>query len=71
MVLWGMDTHFVGFKGDEFTRARKIFGMPDFIHRQHDKRAVSMFMSGDRVIFANGTETPSQSVFSFDDSEFM
>lgn len=66
-----MDTHFVGFKGDEFHRACKIFGKPDFIHRMHDKRAISMFMPDDRVIFANRTETPTSSPFSFDDSAFL
>lgn len=66
-----MDTHFVGFKGDEFNRACRVFGKPDFIHRMHDKRATAMFMPGDRVVFANGTDVPSNSVFSFDDSSVM
>lgn len=64
-------THFVGFKGDDFVRACRVFGKPDFIHRMHDQRAISMFAPGDMVVFANGTDTPTTSVFSFDDSSVM
>ena len=63
--------HFVGFKGEEFHRAISVFGKPDFIHRQNDGRCRSMVMEEDVVIYANGSETPSASVFSFDDSSVM
>jgi len=49
-------THFVGFKGDEFCRALRVFGNPHFIHRFKDARFVSEVAPGDRVIFANGEE---------------
>ena len=32
-------THFFGFRGDEYNRAIKVFGLPDFIHPVHDRRA--------------------------------
>lgn len=63
--------HFVGFKGDEFVRAKTIFGEPDFIHRQWDGRAKSMTVPGDVAIFARGTVDDDPSLFSFDDSQVM
>jgi len=43
--------HFVGFRGDEYFRAIKVFGPPTFIHITHDKRAVAEFMEEDTVVF--------------------
>lgn len=63
--------HFVGFKGDEFTMAKKVFGEPDFIHRWNDGRCRSMVMPEDTVVYANGSEAPNKSPYSFDDSEVM
>lgn len=48
--------HFVGFTGDEYTRAVRIFGKPDFIHPAFDPRARREFASGDKIIFAKGDE---------------
>lgn len=48
--------HFVGFRGDEYTTAVKLFGLPDFYHYCYDVRAASEFMDGDTVVFANGSE---------------
>ena len=48
--------HFVGFRGEEYRRATKIFGLPDMIHRFLDPRAVAEFAKGDTVVYANGTE---------------
>jgi len=62
--------HFVGFKGDEFNRARRVFGEPDFIHRLFDARAKSDILPGEPVIFANGEETKTRT-FSYNDSEFF
>lgn len=59
--------HFVGFSGDEYHRAIKVFGKPDFVHRLNDARAHAEFMPGDTIVFANGAQhkfTP----FAFDDS---
>ena len=63
--------HFVGFKGDDFNRAKMVFGAPDFIHRQYDGRAKSMIMPEDTVVFAKGTSMDITSVYSFDDSAVM
>ncbi len=63
--------HFVGFKGDEYTRACNTFGKPDFIHRYWDGRAKSMVMPEDTVVFAKGDEHDEPKMFSFDDSQVM
>ncbi len=62
--------HFVGFKGDEYNRACRVFGAPDFIHRLFDARCKSDILPGEMVIFANGEETKSRT-FSYNDSEFF
>lgn len=48
--------HFVGFRGDEYITAVRLFGLPDFYHYNYDARAVAEFMDGDTVVFANGFE---------------
>ena len=65
-----MVLHFVGFKGDEYNRAIKVWGQPDFIHRVYDGRAKAEFFDGDVVIFANGREDKF-TVWSFDDSSIF
>ncbi len=46
--------HFFGFRGDEYTRAKKIWGKPDFIHPVHDRRSyVEYDPENDIGIFAN------------------
>lgn len=47
--------HFVGFRGDEYTRAVRIFGCPDFIHIKWDRRAQREIAENDTVIFARGS----------------
>jgi hypothetical protein len=49
-------THFVGFRGNEYHSAVKIFGKPDFYHPKFDIRAKADITEGDTVVFANGTE---------------
>lgn len=47
--------HYIGFRGDEFVRAYKIFGGPVMIHRTHDPRSQrDIDPEKDVVIFANG-----------------
>ena len=54
----GKEVHFFGFRGDEYNRAIKVFGQPDFIHPIHDYRAyVDFDPVNDIGIFAN-KETP-------------
>jgi hypothetical protein len=33
-----MAIHFIGFRGNEYHNAVKVFGEPDFIHMTHDNR---------------------------------
>lgn len=47
---------FVGFKGDEFNRAMKVFGPPDIVARYADPRLFGDIAPGDTVVFANGEE---------------
>jgi hypothetical protein len=44
--------HFVGFRGDEYARARRIWRGPAFIHRWWDRRARREIALDDVVIFA-------------------
>lgn len=48
--------HYVGFRGDEFARARRLWGGPVFIHRRWDRRAQRDVGPDDTVIFAAGDE---------------
>ena len=61
--------HFVGFKGDEFHRAQKVFGKTDFIHRIWDGRAKSMILPCDKAVFAKGTNKDKPNLYSHDDSQ--
>ena len=48
--------HFVGFRGEEYWSAVRIWGRPGFIHRRNDPRMRRELHPADTVIFANGTE---------------
>lgn len=61
--------HFIGFRGDEYPRAVRIFGRPDFIHRYWDYRALGDIAPGDTVVFAKGTERDQPNIHAFNDSE--
>ena len=43
--------HYVGFRGDEYTRAFRLFGGPVFIHLHYDERVFSEVGKHDVVIF--------------------
>lgn len=60
--------HFVGFRGDEYVRAQRVFGPPDFIHRNNDPRVAGDVYPGDLVVYANGMENRFHP-FAFNDSE--
>lgn len=49
--------HYIGFRGDEFVRARRLWGGPVMIHRRWDRRAQRDIGPDDLVIFAEGDET--------------
>ena len=59
--------HFVGFKGDEYVRAVRVFGQPDFVHPGYDLRALREFAPGDTVVFATGDEFQAPRKKSFSD----
>lgn len=46
--------HFVGFRGDEWWSAIRIWGRPHFIHIGWDQRAQREIIPGDIVVFAQG-----------------
>ena len=47
--------HYVGFRGDEYVRARRIFGGPIFIHLHYDARVFTEVGDDDIVIFGPNT----------------
>lgn len=49
-------THFVGFRGEEYWSAVRLFGKPDFVHPKWDERARSMIDVNDTIVFAEGDE---------------
>ena len=64
--------HFVGFKDEaSMSRAAKVFGPPDFVHRVWDRRAVQEVVPGDTAVFAAGQSPDKVSQYSFDDSSIQ
>lgn len=62
--------HFVGFRGDEYWSAVKIWGRPGFIHISWDRRAALEIADADTVVFATGEHDQphrDQSFADFDD----
>jgi hypothetical protein len=43
--------HFVGFSGDEYYRAARVWGMPDFVHAWHDARMYGDVGPNDVIVF--------------------
>jgi hypothetical protein len=65
-----MALHFVGFKDDRIWNARKIWGNPDFWHRNWDYHAwQESSVPGDIVIFATGTINDAPKLTGWDDSQ--
>lgn len=59
--------HFVGFRGEEYWSAVRVFGLPDVYHRVWDQRAQQEIAPGcDTVVFARRETEPSP--YNFDDS---
>jgi len=59
--------HFVGFRGDEYLSALRVFGPPDFVHIGWDTWARQEVMPGDVAVFARGTFEDEPSRYSFPD----
>lgn len=60
--------HFVGFRGDEYSRACRVFGQPDFVHCHWDRRAVAEFCAGDVAVFSGSQAPEYVEPFTYDDS---
>ena len=61
--------HFIGFRGEEYWSAVKVWGKPDFYHRGFDLRMWRDIADGDKLIFANGWETKGPTERTFPDIE--
>jgi hypothetical protein len=60
--------HFVWFRGEEYTRACRVFGKPDFIHMGWDRRARrDVDLERDLVVFARGPHDQPFAERNFDD----
>ena len=60
--------HFVGFRGEEYWAAVKVWGKPDFFHRGFDYRMNrEIDFSKDTVVFAKGCEQKGQQRYSYPD----
>ena len=57
MIRAAAAIHYVGFRGDEYARANRIWGGPVVIHRKWDRRARRDIGPDDTIIFATGDET--------------
>lgn len=65
-----MALHYVGFGDDRIWNARRIWGEPDFWHRNWDWRAwQESRVPGDVIIFATGTEADPPKAQGWDDSQ--
>ena len=64
----GRTVHYVGFRGDEYVRAYRIFGGPVMIHKVYDDRVFTEVGDDDVVIFGpKGSDKVSE--FSWQDHE--
>ena len=59
--------HFIGFRGEEYWSAVKVWGEPDFYHIGWDLRAQRDIADGDTVVFAKGDADQQPSRRSFND----
>lgn len=63
--------HFVGFRGDEYHSAVRVWGVPDFFHRVWDVRASHEAVPGDVVVFARPENVQNPRSQAFDDSSIF
>ena len=64
-----MALHFVGFKDDRYWNAVRVFGLPDFYHRNFDLRARVEIVPGDVAVFAVGSIEDEPKQIGWDDSQ--
>lgn len=46
--------HFIGFRGEEYLSAVRVWGLPEYIHQGWDLRARREIDESDTIVFANG-----------------
>lgn len=60
--------HFVWFRGEEYTRACRVWGKPDFIHMGWDRRSRrDIDFDSDTIVFARGEHDQAYTPRNFDD----
>lgn len=60
--------HFVGMVGDDFVRAQKVWGKPDFFHKWHDARMWGdIDPDRDTVVFAADIDPDTPSPWTWQD----
>lgn len=62
-------THFIGFRGDEYLRAIRVFGPPDFVHMSHDHRMYGDVGPDDILVFGPKADPDHISKYSWQDHE--
>lgn len=66
-MIDGACVHFIGFRGEEYWSAVKIWGKPDFIHQRFDRRAQRDIGPGEVVVFARGDDSEPVAKWNGDD----
>jgi len=62
--------HFIGFRGEEYHNAVKVFGVPDFFHLVHDHRAYGdIDKDNDVVVF--GPKADPEYISPYSDQDHM
>lgn len=60
--------HFIGFRGEEYNSAAKVYGKPDFIHVHNDVRAKADIAPGDIVVYGPKADPNVTVPYAHDDS---
>jgi len=61
--------HFIGFRGEEYWSAVKVWGFPDFVHKWHDNRMYGDVGDNDILIFAGKSDPKEVSEYTWQDHE--
>lgn len=61
--------HFIGFRGNEYWSARRVWGRPDFIHLIHDVRMYGDVADDDVLVFGPKADPDKVSEYSWQDHE--
>ena len=68
-----MAIHFVNFRDDtEYQNAIKVWSVPDFVHKVHDKRMYQEIdTENDIVVFSKYAKLEPNPIYSYDDSRYL